>query len=123
VSSCFNGDGHARQLRSLVGAVAATLAATLAMLASGAVYAQSVAEVDSAESYVTGPAMQRTTLGTTPLRIGHRTEGFGQEASETAIGGRGAVDLAGAVGFVDGQFRISNESRFGSNVGGGVRWY
>jgi hypothetical protein len=123
VSSCFNGDGHARQLRSLVGAIAAALAATLAMHASDAAYAQSVAEVDSAESYVTGPAMDRTTLGTTPLRLGHRTESFGQEASETAIGGRGAIDLAGAVGFVDGQFRISNESRFGSNVGGGIRWY
>ena len=99
------------------------MVATLAMLACGAVHAQSVATVDSAESYVTSPAMQRTSLGTTPLRLGHRTEGFGQEASETAIGGRGAVDLAGAVGFVDGQFRISNESRFGTNLGGGVRWY
>src|SRR5687768_15164375 len=99
------------------------MVATLAMLACGVAQAQSVATVDSAESYVTGPAMDRTTLGTTPLRLKHATEQFGQEASETAIGGRGAIDLAGAVGFVDGQFRISNESRFGSNVGGGVRWY
>jgi hypothetical protein len=89
------------------------------MLASGLAHAQTP---DSSEPFTSGAA-GRTTLGSTPLRIWHRTEGFGQEASETAFGGRAAVDLAGAVGFMDGQFRISNESRFGTNIGGGVRWY
>jgi hypothetical protein len=75
----------------------------------------------SEEPFITDGA-GRTYLGTTPLRIWHRTRGYGQEAAETAFGGRAALDLAGAVGFMDGQFRISNESQFGANVGGGVRW-
>jgi hypothetical protein len=33
-----------------------------------------------------------------------------------------AVDLADAIGFVDGQFRISNDSQGGGNIGGGFRW-
>jgi hypothetical protein len=61
-------------------------------------------------------------IGTTPLRIWHSTRGYGQQASETAFGGRLAFDLVDAVGFIDGQFRISNESRGGANIGGGVRW-
>lgn len=116
MSSCFNGDWHARQLRVFVAALGIAL---LALAAGSATHAQTI---DGDEPFMSGAA-ERTSFGTTPLRLGHRTEGFGQEASETAIGGRGATDLGGGIGFVDGQFRISNESRFGTNLGGGVRWY
>lgn len=111
MSSCFHGDCQARLLRWVV--------ASLALLAPAATRAQTV---DGDEPFLSGAA-DRTSFGGTPLRLGHRTESYGQEASETAIGGRGALDLGGGIGFVDGQFRISNESRFGANVGGGFRWY
>jgi hypothetical protein len=95
------------------------MVALLVTLACGAVQAQSI----DSEPFVSEVVTDRMTNGGTPLRLWHRTEGYGLEASETAIGGRGAFDFGGAVGFTDGQFRISNESRFGANVGGGFRWY
>jgi hypothetical protein len=110
VSSCFKGDWHGRQ----VGFVAALLA----MLACGSASAQSVADDLPFEHSASG----RVYNGTTPLRLWHTTRGYGMEASQTAFGGRLAVDLADAIGFMDGQFRVSNESQFGMDIGGGFRW-
>jgi hypothetical protein len=110
VSSCFNGDWHGRQL--------GLVAALTAVLACGSASAQSVADNLPFESSASG----RVYNGTTPLRLWHTTRGYGMEASQTAFGGRLAVDLADAIGFVDGQFRVSNESQFGMDIGGGFRW-
>jgi hypothetical protein len=110
VSSCFNGDWHGRQL--------GFAAALLAMLACGSANAQSVADNLPFENSASG----RVYNGTTPLRLWHQTRGYGMEASQTAFGGRLAVDLVDAVGFIDGQFRVSNESQFGIDFGGGFRW-
>ena len=110
MSSCFNGDWHGRQL--------GIVAALLAVLACGSASAQSVADNLPFESSASG----RVYNGTTPLRLWHQTRGYGMEASQTAFGGRLAVDLADAIGFIDGQFRVSNESQFGLDFGGGYRW-
>lgn len=110
MSSCFNRDWHGRQ----VGFVAALLA----MLACGSASAQSVADNLPFENSASG----RVYNGTTPLRLWHQTRGYGMEASQTAFGGRLAVDLVDAIGFMDGQFRVSNESQFGMDIGGGFRW-
>ncbi|MCA9257948.1 MAG: hypothetical protein KDA61_02055, partial [Planctomycetales bacterium] len=64
----------------------------------------------------------RIRLGNTPLRIWHSTRGYAQEEAETAFGGRLATDIGAGIAFVDGQFRMSNTSDFGLNVGGGFRW-
>jgi len=93
-------------------------ACLLALVSCGTARAQS--DVGS-EPFLSG-AEGRIFNGTTPLRLWHRTRGYGQEASDTAFGGRLAIDLADAIGFVDGQFRVSNESRGGGNFGGGFRW-
>lgn len=119
MSSCSHSDVQPRRLF--------WMALMLAVLAWRPVSAQVVGAeeppviVGSSEPFMTGAA-GRTMIGTTPLRIWHATRGFGQEASETAFGGRMAFDLTDAVGFIDGQFRLSNESRGGANIGGGVRW-
>ncbi len=110
MSSCFNGDWHGRQL--------GIVAALLAVLACGSASAQSVSDNLPFESSASG----RVYNGTTPLRLWHQTRGYGMEASQTAFGGRLAVDLADAIGFIDGQFRVSNESQFGLDFGGGFRW-
>ncbi|MBL9163276.1 MAG: hypothetical protein JNL18_11120 [Planctomycetaceae bacterium] len=110
MSSCFNGDWQGRQL--------GMVAALLAVLACGSASAQRPAENLPFESSASG----RVYNGTTPLRLWHQTRGYGMEASQTAFGGRLAVDLADAIGFMDGQFRVSNESQFGMDVGGGFRW-
>ncbi|MBA4106158.1 MAG: hypothetical protein C0485_10390 [Pirellula sp.] len=110
VSSCFNGDWHGRQL--------GIVAALLAVLACGSANAQSVSDNLPFESSASG----RVYNGTTPLRLWHQTRGYGMEASQTAFGGRLAVDLVDAIGFMDGQFRVSNESQFGLDFGGGFRW-
>jgi hypothetical protein len=111
VSSCFNGDWHGRHL--------GLTAAMLALLAcSSSANAQSVSDNLPFESSASG----RIYNGTTPLRLWHQTRGYGMEASQTAFGGRLAVDLADAIGFLDGQFRVSNESQFGMDFGGGFRW-
>ena len=110
MSSCFNGDWHGRQL--------GVVAALLAVLACGSASAQSVADNLPFETSASG----RVYNGTTPLRLWHQTRGYGMEASQTAFGGRLAVDLVDAVGFMDGQFRVSNESQFGLDIGGGFRW-
>lgn len=94
------------------------VAALLAVLACGSASAQSVADNLPFESSASG----RVYNGTTPLRLWHQTRGYGMEASQTAFGGRLAVDLADAIGFIDGQFRVSNESQFGLDFGGGFRW-
>lgn len=110
MSSCFKSDWHSRKL---------TLgAALLAMLACGSAAAQSASDNLPFESSASG----RVYNGTTPLRLWHQTRGYGMEASQTAFGGRLAVDLMDAVGFLDGQFRVSNESQFGIDFGGGFRW-
>ena len=88
------------------------------MLACGSASAQGVADNLPFESSASG----RVYNGTTPLRLWHQTRGYGMEASQTAFGGRLAVDLVDAVGFLDGQFRVSNESQFGIDFGGGFRW-
>ena len=110
MSSCFNGDWHGRQLGVVAG--------LLAMLACGSASAQRPADNLPFESSASG----RVYNGTTPLRLWHQTRGYGMEASQTAFGGRLAVDLADAIGFMDGQFRVSNESQFGLDFGGGFRW-
>lgn len=110
MSSCFNGDWHGRQLGKV--------AALLAMLACGSASAQSPEDNLPFENSASG----RVYNGTTPLRLWHTTRGYGMEASQTAFGGRLAVDLADAIGFMDGQFRVSNESQFGIDFGGGFRW-
>ena len=110
MSSCSHSDWLTRRLRWTV--------ALLALV--GASNAQ--AQIAGSEEPFISSGAGRTYLGTTPLRIWHRTRGYGQEAAETAFGGRAAVDLSDAVGFIDGQFRISNESQFGTNIGGGMRW-
>lgn len=88
------------------------------MLACGSASAQSVADNLPFENSASG----RVYNGTTPLRLWHQTRGYGMEASQTAFGGRLAVDLVDAIGFIDGQFRVSNESQFGLDFGGGFRW-
>ena len=110
MSSCFNGDWRTRQLR--------WAACLLLLAACGTARAQS----DVGGQPFMSSADGRLFTGTTPLRIWHSTRGFGQEASETAFGGRWATDLSEAIGFVDGQFRINNDSRAGANLGGGFRW-
>lgn len=110
MSSCFNGDWHGRQL--------GIVAALLAVLACGSASAQSPEDNLPFESSASG----RVYNGTTPLRLWHQTRGYGMEASQTAFGGRLAVDLVDAIGFMDGQFRVSNESQFGLDFGGGFRW-
>ncbi|RIK81368.1 MAG: hypothetical protein DCC67_08260 [Planctomycetota bacterium] len=111
MSSLFNGDWRTRPVRW-----ALALSATLACATTSA---QAI-EGDSLAAAVEGRAYS----GTTPLRIEHRTRGYAQEASDTAVGGRlGFVDMADAVGFADGQFRVNNESRVGVNTGLGYRWY
>ncbi|MCC6494036.1 MAG: hypothetical protein IT424_13560 [Pirellulales bacterium] len=112
MSSLFNVDWQTRPVRWSL--------ALLAMLAGAPAFAQQAVEGDSLASAVEGRAYS----GTAPLRIEHRTRGYAQEASDTAVGGRlGFVDMADAVGFADGQFRINNESRVGLNAGLGYRWY
>lgn len=110
MSSCFNGDWHGRQLGVVAG--------LLALLACGSASAQRPADNLPFENSASG----RVYNGTTPLRLWHQTRGYGMEASQTAFGGRLAVDLADAIGFMDGQFRVSNESQFGLDIGGGFRW-
>ncbi|WP_428308219.1 beta strand repeat-containing protein [Lacipirellula sp.] len=110
MSSCFNGDWHGRHL--------GLTAAMLALLACG-----SSANAQSADGLpFESSASGRIYNGTTPLRLWHQTRGYGMEASQTAFGGRMAVDLVDAIGFLDGQFRVSNESQFGMDFGGGFRW-
>ncbi len=62
-------------------------------------------------------------LGNSPLRIWHRTRGYGEETSETAFGTHWATPLDSGVAFVDGQFRIGNsDTDFSLDLGGGFRW-
>jgi hypothetical protein len=70
--------------------------------------------------YSTGSGSTR--LGTTPLRIWHRTRGYAQEESDTAIGTRWATDIGTGIAFIDGQFRMSNSADVGVDIGGGLRW-
>ena len=105
MSSCFNGDWHGRQLGVVAG--------LLAVLACGSASAQRAADNLPFESSASG----RVYNGTTPLRLWHQTRGYGMEASQTAFGCRLAVDLADAIGFMDGQFRVSNDSQFGIDLG------
>jgi hypothetical protein len=57
------------------------------------------------------------------FRIWHHTRGYGEETSETALGGRLATPTAGGLAFMDGQFRVGNsDTDFSVNLGGGFRW-
>jgi hypothetical protein len=92
------------------------------MLACGTATAQTIDGTDLPYS-VSGAGDARLFTGTTPIRLWHQTQGYGQDASYTGIGGRWATDLSDAIGFLDGQFRIDNDSRGGGNFGGGFRWF
>jgi hypothetical protein len=70
------------------------------------------------ESVVDGNA----TLGN-GFRVWHHTRGYGEETSETALGGRLATPTVGGLAFMDGQFRVGNaDTDFSVNLGGGFRW-
>ncbi len=65
---------------------------------------------------------QSSYLGQTPLRVWHRTRGFGEETAETAFGTHWAMPLTSGLAFMDGQFRVGNSDQdFSGNFGGGVR--
>ena len=58
------------------------------------------------------------------LRLWHKTRGYGQQNSHTAVGGRISWPaLADGILFFDGQFKMANSNEFGVNVGGGARWF
>jgi hypothetical protein len=62
-------------------------------------------------------------LGQTPLRIWHRTRGYGEETGETAFGTHWATPTAGGLAFIDGQMRVGNaDTDLSINLGGGLRW-
>jgi hypothetical protein len=91
------------------------------MLACGTARAQTI---DGNEPFISsGAGNSRLFTGTTPLRLWYQTQGYGQDAAFTSIGGRWAADLSDAIGFVDGNFRIDNNSKGGGNIGGGFRWF
>jgi hypothetical protein len=91
------------------------------MLACGTTVAQS--DVGDEPFMTSGAGETRLFTGTTPIRLWHQTQGYGQDASFTSIGGRWATDLSDAIGFVDGNFRVDNNSKGGGNIGGGFRWF
>jgi hypothetical protein len=66
---------------------------------------------------------QSSYLGQTPLRVWHRTRGYGEETAETAFGTHWATPTSGGLAFMDGQFRVGNSDQdFSVNLGGGFRW-
>jgi len=90
----------------------------LAMLLPGAA-ARAASEGDPFTSVVDGQSY----LGNTPLRIWHRTRGYGTETADTAFGTHWATPLESGIAFVDGQFRVGNsDTDFSLDVGAGFRW-
>ena len=98
------------------------LAALTALLSLSSAAGQSPGASEGGTPFVSSGA-GTTHVGTTPFRLWHSTRGYAQEESDTAFGGRWATDIGTGIFFVDGQFRMSNTSDFGMNVGGGFRWW
>lgn len=62
-------------------------------------------------------------LGTAPLRVWHRTRGYGEETSETALGTHWVLPAWGGQVFVDGQLRAGlSDHDLSTNMGLGYRW-
>jgi hypothetical protein len=64
----------------------------------------------------------QVSLGNTPVRVWHRTRGFGEETSETAFGAHGAIPFDSGVLMLDGQLRFGNsDTDLSTNFGLGYR--
>ncbi len=96
-----------------------SVALLVALLLPAVAAAQTTGEDVPFESVVDSSSY----LGQTPLRVWHRTRGFGEETSETALGTHWATPLQMGLAFVDGNLRIGNaDTDFSVNFGVGFRW-
>ena len=57
------------------------------------------------------------------FRLWHKTAGYGQEDSHTAVGGRLSSSLFPGLLFSDGQLKMANSRDLGVNIGGGYRFF
>ncbi|MCA9187568.1 MAG: hypothetical protein KDA99_18195, partial [Planctomycetales bacterium] len=101
----------------------ATIAVLLLSDVATTTRAQGVGQTYASDlPYSVSSSGQMDFFGTTPFRLWHQTAGYGQNASQTMFGGRGAMPVGNGLSFIDAQVKITNERALGANIGTGFRW-
>jgi hypothetical protein len=100
---------------------------TATRLCAGALLLASLAHAAAAQSPPDEPFTSvvdgQSYLGNAPLRLWHRTRGYGEQSGETAFGTHWAAPFGENIGFIDGQFRLADDDTdYSMNAGAGFRW-